>query len=38
MLKIFNYFAKEGKTEIIKKNTFKKPDGYKNTNATTYNK
>tara|TARA_B100000787_G_C16170065_1_gene286005 strand:- start:1186 stop:1314 length:129 start_codon:yes stop_codon:yes gene_type:complete len=42
MLKIFDYFTKQEKIETTKeptkKETFKKPDSYKNINATTYNK
>ena len=38
MLSFFSYFVREDKKEnvILKKDTFKKPDGYKNINATNY--
>lgn len=38
MLSFFSYFVREDKTKkvITKKNSFTKPDGYKNINATHY--
>ena len=38
MLSFFSYFVREDKTKkvITKKDTFKKPDGYKNINTSNY--